>query len=86
MLSLIVWWPLVVALVLVAAPALSVAASRWVFVAATTVELALILGMWFVYETPAAGTLPSASKAAMRRSSVRCARCAAAPAALDTAA
>ena len=57
MLSLIVWWPLVVALVLVAAPALSGAASRWVFVAATTVELALILGMWFVYETPAAGTL-----------------------------
>ena len=57
MLSLIVWWPLVVALVLVAAPALSGAASRWVFVAATAVELALILGMWSVYETPAAGTL-----------------------------
>nr|MDQ3326476.1 NADH-quinone oxidoreductase subunit M [Actinomycetota bacterium] len=57
MLTLIVFWPLVVALVLVAVPRLPDSVARWLWVAAVAVDLALVLGVWAVYETPASGAL-----------------------------
>ncbi len=57
MLSLIVFLPLAAALVLVALPRLGDAASRWAWVAAAAADLALVVGVWLRYETPASGRL-----------------------------
>ncbi|MDN5744888.1 MAG: NADH-quinone oxidoreductase subunit M [Nocardioidaceae bacterium] len=57
MLSLIVFWPLAMAILLVCWPRLPDAAARWLFVAATTVDLVLVLGVWVAYESPAPGEL-----------------------------
>lgn len=55
MLSLIVFLPLAAALVLIAVPGISDAAARWIWVAVTAVELALIVAVWAQYASPPAG-------------------------------
>ncbi|HEX6517824.1 MAG TPA: NADH-quinone oxidoreductase subunit M [Nocardioidaceae bacterium] len=57
MLSLIVFLPLLVALVLLVMPALGDRVARWVFVATTLVELGLVGVLWAGYTAPAAGRL-----------------------------
>ena len=57
MLSLIVFWPLLVAVVLVALPRIPDSASRWIWLAATVVDLGLVLAVWVTYDTPAPGAL-----------------------------
>ncbi len=57
MLSLIVFLPLAAALALIAAPRLGDRAARWVWVAVTAIELALVVAVWLAYETPQAGGL-----------------------------
>ncbi len=57
MLSLIIFLPLVVSLVLVALPMLSDAVARWVWVSVAAVEIILLLVVWQEYETPASGAL-----------------------------
>ncbi|HET7327101.1 MAG TPA: NADH-quinone oxidoreductase subunit M, partial [Nocardioidaceae bacterium] len=57
MLSLLIFWPLAVALALVAVPRLPDVAARWVWVSATVLDLALVLAVWLDYDTPAAGGL-----------------------------
>lgn len=56
MLSLLVFLPLVVAAVLVAAP-VSAGVARWVFVAATAAEVVLAAALWAQYDAPASGAL-----------------------------
>jgi NADH-quinone oxidoreductase subunit M len=56
-LSLIIFWPLLVAVALVALPRIPDSASRWIWLTATVVDLALILAVWAAYETPAPGAL-----------------------------
>ena len=55
MLSLIVFFPLAAALVLLSLPRLSDTASRWAWVAVAAVDLALVVTVWVRYETPAPG-------------------------------
>ncbi len=57
MLSLIVFLPLVVSLVLVALPILGDVVARWVWVSVAAVEIILLLAVWQEYETPAVGAL-----------------------------
>jgi len=57
MLSVIVFLPLAVSLALVAAPRLPDVISRWIWVAATLVDLALVVGLWLRYDAPGAGRL-----------------------------
>lgn len=57
MLSLIVFLPLVAALLLVALPVLGDVASRWVWVVVAAVEILLLLFVWQRYETPGTGDL-----------------------------
>ena len=57
MLSLIVFFPLAAALVLLSLPRLSDTASRWAWVAVAAVDLALVVTVWVRYETPAPGRL-----------------------------
>ncbi len=57
MLSLIVFLPLVAALLLVALPVLGDVVSRWVWVAVAAVELILMLFVWQEHETTSAGAL-----------------------------
>jgi NADH-quinone oxidoreductase subunit M len=57
MLSLIIFLPLVAALVLLAAPRLGDAAVRWSWVAVAAADLALVLGLWATYDAPVAGAL-----------------------------
>lgn len=52
MLSLIVFLPLAVAVVVAAVPSLGAAAARWVWVAVSAVELALVGVLWAGYEDP----------------------------------
>jgi NADH-quinone oxidoreductase subunit M len=56
-LSLIVFLPLAAALVLAALPRMGDAASRVAWVAVTALDLALVVGVWLRYETPAPGRL-----------------------------
>ena len=53
MLSLIVFLPLAAALALVLAPRLGDTAARWSWVAVAGVDLALVVAVWWQYETPA---------------------------------
>lgn len=57
MLSLIVFLPLAAAFVLLALPRLNDSAARWAWVAASAVDLALVIVVWTRYETPAPGRL-----------------------------
>ncbi len=57
MLSLIVFLPLVVALVLALVGRIGDAAARWVFVAATLVEVLLVAILWAAYDDPGTGGL-----------------------------
>ena len=57
MLSLIVFLPLAAALVLLALPRLSDATARWSWVAVAAADLALVVAVWWRYETPASGRL-----------------------------
>ncbi len=57
MLSLLVFLPLLVAVVLLVVPAVGDRAARWVFVATTLVEVGLVTWLWAGYEAPAAGAL-----------------------------
>ncbi len=57
MLSLIVFLPLVAGLALAAMPRLADAVARWVWVAVATLDLALVVGVWARYMTPADGRL-----------------------------
>lgn len=57
MLSLVVFLPLVAAVVLVAVPRIPDAAARWSWLVVSLIELALLLAMWAGFRTPAAGTL-----------------------------
>ena len=52
MLSLIVFLPLAVAVVVAAVPSLGAAAARWVWVAVSAVELVLVGVLWAGYEDP----------------------------------
>lgn len=56
MLSLTVFLPLAAALVLLV-PGLGGAAARWWWVGASVAEVVLVAGLWWAYETPAAGSL-----------------------------
>ena len=56
MLSLTVFLPLAAAVVLLV-PGLGGAATRWWWVGASVAEVALVGGLWWAYETPAAGSL-----------------------------
>ena len=64
MLSLIVFLPLAAAFVLVALPRLGDAVARWTWVAVAAADLALVVAVWWRYETPAAGQLAFEEKAA----------------------
>jgi len=57
MLSLIVFLPLAVALVVAAVPAIGPATSRWVWVAVSVVELVLVGVLWAGYEDPGPNAL-----------------------------
>lgn len=57
MLSIIVFLPLLAAVVLAALPQLGDHAARWTWVVVSLVELALVGLLWARYETPAPGTL-----------------------------
>ncbi len=57
MLSLIVFLPLLVGVVLAAVARLPDRAARWIWVAATLVDLVLVIGLWAAYETPLGGDL-----------------------------
>jgi len=56
-LSLIVFLPLVASLVLVTLPIINDTASRWLWVAVATAELALVFAVWLRYDTPSTGGL-----------------------------
>ncbi len=57
MLSLIVFLPLIAALVLLGLPRLDDRAVRWSWVAVAVIDLALVIIVWARYETPAPGRL-----------------------------
>lgn len=57
MLSLIVFLPLAAAVVLLALPRLGDSVARWTWVAVASLDLALVVGVWVAYESPAAGQL-----------------------------
>ena len=57
MLSLVVFLPLAVGLLLVAVPRIGDAAARWVWVGATAADLALVAAAWWRYDPPAPGAL-----------------------------
>lgn len=57
MLSLILLFPLLAALVLIGLPGISDAAARWAWIGAAGIELALVGVLWARYETPEPGTL-----------------------------
>ena len=57
MLSLIVFLPLAAALVLLALPRLGDSIARWTWVAVAALDLALVVGVWLAYESPAVGQL-----------------------------
>jgi NADH-quinone oxidoreductase subunit M len=54
-LSLVVFLPAAVALLLLLPPRVPDAVSRWVFVAATAADLALVVGLWLAYRPGASG-------------------------------
>ncbi len=56
MLSLTIFLPLAAALVLLV-PGLGAGAARWWWVAASAVEVVLVGGLWWAYDTPAEGSL-----------------------------
>ncbi|WP_022926297.1 complex I subunit 4 family protein [Serinicoccus marinus] len=56
-LSLIIVLPLLAAVALVAVPRLGDGAARWVWVAVTAVDLALVAALWLAYEPPGPGRL-----------------------------
>lgn len=57
MLSLIVFLPLAASLLLVALPRLSDPVARWIRVAVTVVDLALVVAVWLQFQAPASGQL-----------------------------
>ena len=57
MLSLIVFLPLVAAVVLAAVPRLPDQVARWAWLVVTLADLALVAAVWLAYETPPAGRL-----------------------------
>ena len=63
MLSVIVFLPLAAALVLLALPRLGDAATRWIWVAVTAVDLALTVLVWARYQMPRPGALAFEEKA-----------------------
>jgi NADH-quinone oxidoreductase subunit M len=56
-LSLVVFLPLLAALVLLAVPWIGEAAARWVWVAVAAVDLALVVAVWVRYDAPEPGRL-----------------------------
>ncbi|HEX2177040.1 MAG TPA: NADH-quinone oxidoreductase subunit M [Nocardioidaceae bacterium] len=64
MLSLIVFLPLVAALVLVGLPRVPDATARWAWVGVCAVDLALVAAVWLRYETPPDGALAFEEQAA----------------------
>ncbi|WP_328418573.1 NADH-quinone oxidoreductase subunit M [Micromonospora sp. NBC_00389] len=64
MLSVIIFLPLVASLILAVLPRLSDRIARWAWVAVTAVDLALIVGLWLRYDTPAPGGLAFEEQAA----------------------
>ena len=64
MLSVLVFLPLLAAIVLVAVPSLGDAAARWTWVAVSAVEVVLVAVVWARYATPAAGRLALDEKVA----------------------
>ena len=57
MLSLVVFLPVLAAIVLAARPRISDAAARWAWLAVSLVDLALVVGLWLAYRDPGAGNL-----------------------------
>jgi len=57
MLSLVIFLPLVAAVVLVALPRVPDTVARWAWLAVTLVDLAILVGMWIVYTSPRPGEL-----------------------------
>ena len=64
MLSLIVFLPLAAALVLLVLPRLSDTAARWSWVAVATLDLGLVVAVWWQYVPPAQGQLASEEQVA----------------------
>ncbi|NIJ11381.1 NADH-quinone oxidoreductase subunit M [Saccharomonospora amisosensis] len=55
MLSIVVFWPLAVAVILLAVPRLGDSVVRWAWVVATAVEVALVVALWAGYTPGASG-------------------------------
>ncbi len=62
MLSVIVFLPLVAAIVLAATSRWSARTARWTWVAVAAADLLLVIALWFRYETPATGQLAFAEQ------------------------
>ena len=57
MLSVVVFLPVLAAIVLVAVPRITDAAARWIWLVVTLVDFALVVGLWLAYRDPGAGNL-----------------------------
>ncbi len=57
MLSVVVFLPVLAAIVLAAVPRITDAAARWIWLVVTLVDLALVVGLWLAYRDPGAGNL-----------------------------
>jgi NADH-quinone oxidoreductase subunit M len=57
MLSLVIFLPVLAAIVLAAMPRITAAAARWVWLVVTLLNLALVVGLWLAYRDPGAGKL-----------------------------
>ena len=57
MLSVVVFLPVLAAIVLAAVPRITDAAARWIWLVVTLADLALVVGLWLVYGDPGAGNL-----------------------------
>ena len=57
MLSLVVFLPVLAAIVLAAMPRIADSAARWIWLVVTLLDLALVVGLWLAYRDPGAGML-----------------------------
>lgn len=57
MLSVVVFLPVLAAIVLAAVPRITDAAARWIWLVVTLVDFALVVGLWLAYRDPGAGNL-----------------------------
>jgi len=57
MLSLVVFLPVLAAIVLAAIPRITDAAARWIWLVVTLLDFALVIGLWLAYRDPGAGNL-----------------------------